>query len=257
MYYSTGNTLIFKLEFDGYFSYKIINTIMLYDNIIFSDCYDNVTDNLPNNISSIRFGTYFNKSINYLPNNLMYLVLGKNFQKRIDNLPNSLISIRIDSIIYKHSIRNLPKLLIKITINVKYNKLILPSNNCVIIQTDLFSKSHATNIMNHFKMILFYSNPQSKYITNSIKINYNNNLKKYYLMLINNNVNLAKILLAVHHYNIDNDITNAITYYQMLDNEYKNKSLAEYLLMESHDFYDIFSLEIKTLIENNIKYDYI
>jgi hypothetical protein len=95
---------------------------------------------LPNSITHLRLGEYFNQKIDNLnlPNSITHLILG-NYNKRIDNLPNNITHLILEGIFNK-PINNLPLRLKEIDIrqcifkeSIKENLLDIIPINCKII----------------------------------------------------------------------------------------------------------------------------
>ena len=58
--------------------------------------FNQLVENLPTNLTYLRFGYYFNQKITNLPSTLTYLAFGKKFNYPIDNLPPNMKQIYIN-----------------------------------------------------------------------------------------------------------------------------------------------------------------
>ena len=94
-----------KLFYDRfYIDISIIFMEIIYKNLKYIDCryicelylllkkikiiHNQLIDNLPNSLESIKFGYNFNQSVDKLPNLLKSIIFGEYFNQSVDKLPN-------------------------------------------------------------------------------------------------------------------------------------------------------------------------
>lgn len=108
---------------------EIINVLQSYDEIIFSDDFNqsiSFIENskeysfIPDNIVEITFGQEFNYSVDNLPKKLRVLQFGKNFNQPINNLPKT-VEILVLGWFFNQPIDNLPQNLKILVIGCKFN----------------------------------------------------------------------------------------------------------------------------------------
>ena len=96
----------------------------------FGSHFDSAVDgHIPEGITEIEFGLYFNQSVNKLPSNLTCLKLGGSFDKEIDCLPQSLTKLDVEDT-FNRKIDDLPSGLKTLILGECFTQSIdkLPSN---------------------------------------------------------------------------------------------------------------------------------
>jgi hypothetical protein len=136
-YWINENKIIFKPKFNKELTYDLTNIISDFDELIFSNYNDLISEKETNNIFNNKYDLFyerlrFNKNINNLPNSLLSVDRGALFSKKIDYLPNS-----VTKIIYhgtEHKINNLVNSITVLRINSFYRDKI----NKMPIKMDTF-----------------------------------------------------------------------------------------------------------------------
>jgi hypothetical protein len=86
-------------------------------------CEDiNCPRNLPNSITHLTFGYYFNQPVDNLPNSITHLTFGESFNQPVNNLPNSIVEL-VFGFNFCNVVSNLPITVKKITIHNKKTHL--------------------------------------------------------------------------------------------------------------------------------------
>jgi hypothetical protein len=98
--------------------------------LTFGSYFDQQVDYLPNSITHLIFGSKFNQSVNYLPNSITHLTFGYWFNQSVNNLPNSITHLTFSfNSIFNQQVDNLPSSITHLTFGSCFNQ---PLNNLPI-----------------------------------------------------------------------------------------------------------------------------
>ncbi len=110
---------------------KIFSLTKLSSKITFYTYFQELVDNIPDNIVNVEFHANPIGPVNNLPNSIKFLCLGSKFSDSVDFLPDGLESLYlVCSKDFNHSIDNLPNNLDTLILSGEFNQPInhLPSN---------------------------------------------------------------------------------------------------------------------------------
>ena len=87
---------ITHLTFGEYFNKPLGKLPKSLTHLTLGICFDQIVNNLPDTLKFLKFGYAFNKDLGDLPNSIEYLEFGYKFNKSIKQFPNNLKLIIID-----------------------------------------------------------------------------------------------------------------------------------------------------------------
>ena len=107
--------------------------------------FTSTVGSLPNGLTYLSFGPYFDQPVDHLPPFLRQLQFGKYFNQPVDHLPSSLTKLTFDSKdgVFNHPLNALPPHLLDITLAYKFNHPIdsLPSSLTSLDLSTKFTRS--------------------------------------------------------------------------------------------------------------------
>ncbi|KAN0023311.1 hypothetical protein ACTFIU_011481 [Dictyostelium citrinum] len=156
---STTSSSIEKLVLSGRFNYPIpINCLVgnSLKEIQFIGKYNQpiLSNSIPNSVTSLVFGDYFNKAIYGLPDSIVHIQFGKSFNQELtkDWIPNNLKSLELGT--------NFNKIIKPNVLPITLEKLEFKDHN--LLSTTFFSSNNNNNID-------YKQNSPTKNINNNIK----------------------------------------------------------------------------------------
>ena len=115
-YHIKDDFLVFNFGFNEPITEKYVEIMKKVKRIHFGQSFNQLVDNLPNNIIEIHFGYSFDKYIDNLPDGLEELYLGYLFNRPMNNLPKSLRKLVL-SYYFNKPLDNLPCNLKELIVN--------------------------------------------------------------------------------------------------------------------------------------------
>ena len=186
-----------KLELNCSLAFnKIPNSIT---HLTFGYYFDEIVDDLPNSITHLTFGSNFNQPVNNLPNSITDLVFGNKFNQPVDKLPFSLNSYNLtDSESVNNNAGNLKRLVFGKNFNQNVDNL--PNS----IKYLTFGKDFNQNINKYPDSLIvvefFSGSVNVKNIPDyvkTLKLNFNS----HYLDLVNNiPIHITKIKIIDEYF---------------------------------------------------------
>ncbi len=214
-----------KIVFDDEFDIQIdLRYFINLTHLTFGDFYNQSVDKvvkisngssvyksiLPNSITHLIFGYWFNKSVNHLPNSITHLTFGRHFNQPVDNLPNSITHLTFiwnfdqpvdklpNSITHLTFGRNFDQQLTKLPTNLKY--LVMSSTYKYLYQLQLILPHSVELVLNKKSSLIYYCN---------ITI-------IYYKLALLTNSSIVPIYIIVHltvYYLLQLSIISALIFY--------------------------------------------
>jgi hypothetical protein len=120
--------------------------------------FDQNVDNLPKNLLDLTFGANFNQNVDNLPTKLTNLTFGDNFNQNVDNLPKKLTHL-IFGLFFNKKVDNLPNSITHLTFGYEFNQMIDVLPNSLIQLTVGYNFNQKIDVLpNSIKQLGFFSN---------------------------------------------------------------------------------------------------